>query len=76
MCIEDAGMPIHSSLAMRLKIYLRRESYVWLRRRGETHLNFGWIISYRGSDNVLFKDDEHSRAVVIPIGEIESCGAV
>lgn len=64
------------SLAMRLKIYLRRECYVWVSRRGAPHVNFGWVLSYRGDDTVVFKDDERRAAIPIPVSEIESCGAV
>lgn len=64
------------ALSMRLKIYLRRECYVWVCRRGEAHVNFGWVLSYRQDDSVLFKDDERHAAIPIPVSEIESCGAV
>jgi hypothetical protein len=69
-------MRIDSSLDMRLKIYLRRESYVWIYQRGRPGLNFGWIISFRSSENILFKDDDCAHAFSIPVAEIESCGAV
>ena len=65
-----------SGLAMRLKIYLRRECYVWVSRRGETDVNFGWVLGYRPDHSVLFKDDEKHAAIQIPVSEIESCGAV
>ena len=71
-------MPRHrqSSLQMRLKIYLRRESYIWICRRGAPGVNFGWILSYRDDERVLFKDDETHGPLPIPLRDIESCGAV
>jgi hypothetical protein len=75
---EEGGnaMTRYSSLQMRLKIYLRRECYVWVCRRDDTDVSFGWIISYRKDNSVLFKDDEKRQARTIPLQEIESCGAV
>jgi len=64
------------ALQMRLRIYLRREEYVWLSRRGKKRVNFGWIISLRKGSSVLFKDDEEHRPTPIPVKEIESCGVV
>jgi len=64
------------ALQMRLRIYLRREAYVWLSRRGTRRVNFGWIISLRKGRSVLFKDDEERCATPIPVKEIESCGVV
>ena len=65
-----------SALTMRLKIYLRRECYVWVSRRGEMNVNFGWVLGYTHNHSVLFKDDEQHAAIQIPVSEIESCGAV
>ena len=69
-------MATQTSMQMRLKIYLRRECYVWLCRRGQRCINFGWILSYRGNDNVVFKSDDRRSAEQIPVGDIESCGAI
>ncbi len=69
-------MTREKSLHMRLKIYLRRECYVWLSRRQHAGVNFGWILSYRGDGSVLFKDDEHRAPFTILVEQIESCGAV
>jgi len=69
-------MKADSSIDMRLKIYLRREEYVWLHRRGKPALNFGWIIAMDSSAKILFKDDESARTVSVPVAEIECCGAV
>jgi hypothetical protein len=72
----DKSMHSQTSLKMRLKIYLRRECYIWVCRRGDAAVNFGWVLSYRKDDSVLFKDDEHRGPIPIPVEEIESCGAV
>ncbi|HYG77854.1 MAG TPA: hypothetical protein VEK08_22805 [Planctomycetota bacterium] len=69
-------MRTESSKDMRLRIYLRREAYVWIYRRNKPGLCFGWILSLRGNDNIVFKDDERHGAIVIPVSEIECCGAV
>jgi hypothetical protein len=65
-----------AALSMRLKIYLRRECYVWICRRGKISVSFGWVLGYTPQHSVLFKDDAQHAAVQIPISEIESCGAV
>jgi hypothetical protein len=69
-------MHSQTSLKMRLKIYLRRECYIWVCRRGEACVSFGWVLSYRKDDSVLFKDDERRGPFPIPVEDIESCGAV
>ncbi|HEY3321539.1 MAG TPA: hypothetical protein VGP72_13810 [Planctomycetota bacterium] len=69
-------MRTNSSLEMRLKIYLRRECCVWICRRGQTGINFGWVLSYRDSGNLVFKDREQHSTIEIPVCDVESCGAV
>ena len=69
-------MATHTAIRMRLKIYLRRECYVWLCRRTDENVNFGWILGYCDNQNIIFKDDEHAGSMVIPLQDIESCGAV
>jgi hypothetical protein len=61
---------------MRLRIYLRREAYVWVSLRGQQDVNFGWILGYRQGGEVIFKAEHAPRAVGIAVREIESCGAV
>jgi hypothetical protein len=66
----------HHALQMRLKIYVRREAYVWLSHRNSEKVKFGWILSVRPDDRVLFKDDDARGVTDIPVKEIESCGVV
>ncbi len=61
---------------IRLKIYLRRECYVWLYKRGAGSVNFGWILGIQDGSRVVFKDDEQPGTIVIAAEEIEGCGAV
>ena len=69
-------MTTHSGIQMRLQIFLRRECYVWLCRRDTPRVSFGWILGYRNGDQIVFKDDEGHAPVVLPVTEIECCGAV
>jgi hypothetical protein len=69
-------MTQHHALQMRLKIYVRREAYVWLSHRNSEKVKFGWILSVRPDDRVLFKDDDERGVTDIPVKEIESCGVV
>lgn len=69
-------MIAQSALKMRLRIYLRRECYIWLCRRNHSNICFGWILGYAVNDCVLFRDDENCGTIRIPLSEIESCGAV
>lgn len=64
-----------NSLEFRLKILLRRESLVWLTRRDEASVNFGWILNCKPR-TVLFKDKSQQRPMVISIDEIKACGIV
>lgn len=64
-----------NSLRFRLKILLRRESQVWLRRRGAQGVNCGWLLNCK-SETVLFKDKNVRGAETIAIDEIKACGVV
>jgi len=64
-----------NSLQFRLKILLRRESQVWLLRRGGNAVNRGWLLNCKPG-SVLFKDKDQRGAQTIAIDEIKSCGIV
>ena len=64
-----------NSLQIRLKILLRRESLVWLVRRGITGTACGWLLNCKDGE-VLFKDKAQRCAQRISIDEIKSCGVV
>jgi hypothetical protein len=68
-------MTTQHMLHTRLRIYLRRECFVWLSRRSEHRILFGWILGCH-SARVLFKQNERQNATVILITDIEGCGAV
>ena len=69
-------MTTQNVLKIRLKIYLRRECYVWVCLHGQPGISFGWILGYQIGKHIVFKDDERHGSFRIPVGEIESCGAV
>lgn len=48
---------------------------MWLCRRGNPTVSFGWIIQMK-DDTILFKDDEYTKPFRVEIREIECCGAV
>jgi hypothetical protein len=64
-----------TSLETRFTTYHKRESYIWICVRRDPRVAFGWILR-QTDDSILFKDDEFRRPVRIPLGEVESCGAV
>ena len=69
-------MTSNATLNMRLMILVRRESYVWLCRRESPCVSFGWLLTYRTEDRIVFKDDEGHAPEVIPVADVECCGAV
>jgi hypothetical protein len=64
-----------NSLRFRLKILLRRESLVWMRRRSAQTVNCGWLLNCK-SETVLFKDKNVRGAQTITIDDIKACGIV
>ena len=64
-----------NSLQIRLKILMRRESLVWLIRRGVAGVVCGWLLNCK-DDAVLFKDRKQRGAQRISIDQIKSCGVV
>jgi hypothetical protein len=64
------------ALQMRLKIYTRREAYIWLSRKHSEKVRFGWILGVRPNDVVLFKDDDCPGVTDIPVNDIDSCGVI
>ncbi|HLX63470.1 MAG TPA: hypothetical protein VKX17_19525 [Planctomycetota bacterium] len=64
-----------NSLEFRLKILLRRESLVWLMRRGVEGVTCGWLLNCKPG-TVLFKDKNQRHPQTICIDEIKACGIV
>lgn len=63
------------SLSFRLKIFLRRESSVWLKRRSGATVLFGWILRC-GDGVVLFKERNGRRPLTIALDDIVKCCAI
>lgn len=62
-------------LQFRLKIFLRRESGVWLKRRSGSAILFGWILRC-GDGAVLFKVRDGKRPLTIELDDIVKCCAI
>ena len=69
-------MTTQNALKIRLRIYLRRECYVWVCMYGQPGVSFGWILGYQIGNYIVFKDDERRGTMRVPVAVIESCGAV
>jgi hypothetical protein len=69
-------MNIKVSSLFRIKILMRRECLVWLKRKGESRVFKGWLLGFN-EQRVLFKvQGETTSAWPVQLHEIDSLGCV